>query len=78
MKIIKIKKNKKNTKSKILIYHAEHSFSKLKNVDDFKRLSLNSMFSLMREHHKKISRLKHSVREQSIIKTKKRSFNQCW
>ena len=53
MKIIKIKKNKKNTKSKILIYHAEHSFTKLKNIDDIKKLSLDSMFNLMREHHKR-------------------------
>ena len=52
----KSSKNKKNTKSKILIYNTEHSFAKLKNIHDIK-LSLDSMFNLMREHHKKFTRL---------------------
>ena len=41
----KSSKNKKNTKSKILIYNTEHSFAKLENIDDIKRLSLYSMFN---------------------------------
>ena len=45
---------KTNTESKKLIYNAEHSFAKLRNIDDIKKLSLDSMFSLMRKHHKNL------------------------
>ena len=50
----KAPKNKTNIQSKKLIYDVNHSFSKLKNIDDIKKLSLDSMFSIMKEHHKKI------------------------
>ena len=45
--------NKINNQSKKLICNAEHSFAKLRNIDDIKKLSLLSMDSLMREYHKK-------------------------
>ena len=54
-------KNKINNQSKKLIYNAEHSFAKLRNTDDIKKLSLNSMFNLMREYHKKFTSLKNLV-----------------
>ena len=50
----KAPKNKTNIQSKKLIYDVNHSFAKLKNIDDIKKLSLDSIFSIMREHHKKI------------------------
>ena len=53
--------NKTNNKSKKLIYNAEHSFAKLRNIDDIKKLSLDSMYSLMRKHHKKFTSLKNLV-----------------
>ena len=72
-------KNKKNTKGKILIYNTEHTFAKLKNTDDIKKLSLDSMFNLMREHHRKIIRLKNIVPRTEYNKNKKkRSSNRCW
>ena len=52
-------KSKANNQSKILVYNTEHSFSKLKNISDIKKLSLDSMFNLMRKHHKKIISLKN-------------------
>ena len=55
----KTSKNKINNQSKELIYNTEHSFSKLKNISDIKKLSLDSMFNLMRKHHKKIISLKN-------------------
>ena len=76
MQLINLK-IKKNTKSKILTYNTEHSFAKLKNIDDIKKLSLDSMFNLMREHHKKITRLKNIAPRTEYNKNKK-SFNQCW
>ena len=50
----KTPKNKTNNQRKKIIYNAEHSFAKLKIIDDIKKMSLDSMFNLMRQHHKKI------------------------
>ena len=68
----KSSKNKKNTKSKILIYNTENSFAKLKNIDNIKKLSLDSMFNLMREHHKKFTKLKNVVPRTEYTKNKKK------
>ena len=57
----KTPKNKTNNQRKTLIYNAEHSFAKLKNIDDIKKLSLDSMFNLMREYHKKFTSLNNLV-----------------
>ena len=48
----KATKNKTNIQSKKLIYDINHSFAKLRNNDDIKKLSLDSMFSIMKEYHK--------------------------
>ena len=53
----KAPKNKINNQSKKLIYDVNHSFEKLRNIDDIKKLSLDSMFNLMKEYHKKFSSL---------------------
>ena len=53
----KAPKNKINNQSKKLIYDVNHSFAKLKNIDDIKKLSLDSMFSIMKEYHKKFNKL---------------------
>ena len=57
----KTSKNKINDQSKKLVYNSEHSFSKLKNISNIKKLSLDSMFNLMREYHKKIASLNNLV-----------------
>ena len=54
----KAPKNKINNQSKKLIYDVNHSFAKLRNIDDIKKLSLDSMFNLMKEYHKKFNSLK--------------------
>ena len=43
------------------MYNAEHSFAKLRNIDAIKKLSLDSMFSLMRKYHKKFTSLNNLV-----------------
>ena len=53
----KAPKNKKNIQIKKLIYDVNHSFAKLKNIGDIKKLSLDSLFSIMKEHHKKFNSL---------------------
>ena len=53
--------NKINNQIKKLIYNAEHSFAKLRKIDDIKILSLDSMYSLMRNYHKKFTSLKNLV-----------------
>ena len=53
----KAPKNKVNNQSKKLIYDVNHSFAKLRNIDDIKKLSLDSMFNIMKEYHKKFNSL---------------------
>ena len=53
--------NKINNQIKKLIYNAEHSFAKLRKIDDIKILSLDSMYSLMRNYHKNFTSLKNLV-----------------
>ena len=57
----KTPKNKTNNQSKKKIYNSEHSFAKLRNIDDIKKLSLDSMFNLMREYHNKITSLNNLI-----------------
>ena len=44
----KAAKNKTNNQSKKLIYDGNHSFAELKNIDNIKKLSLDSMFNIMK------------------------------
>ena len=57
----KTPKNKTNNQRKKLMYNAKHSFAKLRNTDDIKKSSLDSMFNLMRKHHKKFTSLNNLV-----------------
>ena len=47
----------KASKSDILTYNTKYSFVKLKNIDDIKKLPLDLMFNLMKEHYKKLNSL---------------------
>ena len=53
----KATKNKTNIQSKKLIYDINHSFAKFRNIDDIKKLSLDSMFNIMKDYHKKFNSL---------------------
>ena len=64
----KAPKNKINNQSKKLIYDVNHSFAKLRNIDDIKKSSLDSMFNLMKEHHKKFSSLNKLKPQKKIMK----------
>ena len=55
----KASKNKINNQSEKLIYNANHSFTELKNIDNIKKLSLGSMFNIMKEYHQKFNKLKN-------------------
>ena len=48
-------KNKTSNQSKTIIYNGNHSFAELKNIDHIKKFSLDSMFHLLKEYHKKFS-----------------------
>ena len=39
------------------MYNTKYSLVKLKNIDDIKKLSLDLMSNLMKEHHKKLNSL---------------------
>ena len=47
----KATKNKTNNQSKKLIYDVNHSFAKLRNIDDIIKLSFDSMFNIMKDYH---------------------------
>ena len=53
----KASKNGKFTKSDVLTYNTKYSFVKLKNIDDNKKLPLDFIFNLMKEHQKKLNSL---------------------
>ena len=57
----KAPKNKAKNQSKKLIYNSDNSFAKLRNIDNIKKLSLDSMFKIMREYHKKFTNLNNLV-----------------
>ena len=63
-------KIKANIQSKKLIYDVNHSFAKLRNIDDIKKLSLDSMFSIMKEYHKKFNKLNN-------LKTRTKESKKC-
>ena len=67
----KSSKNKKNTKGEVLTCNTKHSFVKLKNIDDMKKLPLDSMFNLMKEHHKKFNSLNNLKPRKIANKTKR-------
>ena len=50
-------KNKRFTKSDLLTYNTKYSFSKLRNINNIKKLSFDSMFKLMKKHYKKLNTL---------------------
>ena len=53
----KATKNKTNIRSKKLICDGNHSFAEFKNIDNIKKLSLDSMFNIMKEYGKKFNKL---------------------
>ena len=53
----KASKNKANNQSKKSIYNGNHSFAELKNINNIKNLSLDSMLNIMKEYYKKFNKL---------------------
>ena len=53
----KATKNKTNNQSKKLIYDVNHSFAKLRNIDDIIKLSFDSMFNIMKDYHNNFNSL---------------------
>ena len=50
-------KNVTKNQSKKWKYDVNHSFTKLKNIDNIKKLSVESMFDIMKEYHEKFNKL---------------------
>ena len=67
--------NKINTQNKNLVYDGKHSFAKFENIDDIKKLSLDSMHKKLEDFHN-IYYSKESYHAKK--RTKKQSFKQCW
>ena len=62
-----------NIQSKILIYSTQYSFAKLRNIDDIKELSLDSVYKKLNDFHKRFTRFKvvaPRTKDKKILKNK--------
>ena len=62
------KVNIKKKQDKNLIYNSQHTFTKFKDIDEFKELSLDSMYKKLKDFFKKLKSLKLLIHKQMKIK----------
>ena len=67
----KASKNKTNNQSNRLIYNGILNFTELENIDNIKKLPLDSMFNLMRKYHKKFNKLSNLKPQTKDTKNKR-------
>ena len=67
----KASKNKTNNQSNRLIYNGNLNFTELENIDNIKKLPLDSMFNLMRKYHKKFNKLSNLKPQTKDTKNKR-------
>ena len=48
----------KNKQNKYLVYNPQHSFAEFKDTDEFKELSLDSMYKILNNFQKRFNKLK--------------------
>ena len=53
--------NEQNKQNKSLIYNPQYSFVKVKDIGEFKELSLDSMHKKLKDFHKKFTKLKNVI-----------------
>ena len=58
-KVSSASKNKTNKQNKILVYNSQHSFTKFKDIDEFKGLSLESMHARLKNFNEEFVGLKN-------------------
>ena len=63
------KMNSKKKQDKYLIYNSQHSFEKFKDIDEFKELSIDSMYKKRNDFLKKVISLKLLIHKQMKIKS---------
>ena len=63
------KVNSKKKQDKYLVYNSKHSFTKLKDIDEFKELSLDSMYKKLIDLKKKLISLKLLIQKQMKIES---------
>ena len=54
----KNKVNNKNKQDKYLVYNSQHSFIKFKDINEYKELSLDSMYKKLNNFQKRFNKLK--------------------
>ena len=72
------KVNIKKKQDKNLIYNSQHSFTKFKDIEKFKELSIDSMYKKLNDLKKKLISLKLLIHKQMKISLEAKSFRQCW
>ena len=60
--------NNKNKQGQNLIYISQHSFTKFKNIDDYKELSFTCMHTTLYQFVRKFNQLKMLIHKQMKIK----------
>ena len=55
------KSKTKKKRDKYLLYNSQQSYSKLKNIDEFKELSLDSMYKRLNDFQKRFNKLKNVI-----------------
>ena len=50
--------NNKNKQDKYLVYNSQHSFIKFKDINEYKELSLDSMYKKLNNFQKRFNKLK--------------------
>ena len=63
------KVNSEKKQSKYLVYNSQHSFTKLKDIDEFKELSFEFMYEKLIDFFKKLISLKLLIHKQMKIKS---------
>ena len=48
----------KNKQNKYLVYNSQNSFAEFKDIDEFKELSLDSMYKILNNFQKRFNKLK--------------------
>ena len=62
----KNKKTSKKKQEKSLVYNSQHNFTKFKDIDEFKELSLDSMYKKVNEFKQKLIGLKMLLQKMKI------------
>ena len=63
---------------KYLVFNSQHSFSKFKNIDEFKEFSFDTMYKRLNDFQKIFNMLKNVTPQSNKNKGLQKNFKRCW